>query len=74
MPDWIARIARTILQIGAAGGFTALITEGAKLVPQQYAPMILAVTVILVTFCQNLIEQATGKAILKPSDADVAKA
>lgn len=74
MPDWLARIIRTALQIGAAGGFTALITEWAKLVPPQYAPMILAATVILVSFCQNLIEQATGKALLKPADADVARA
>lgn len=74
MPDWLARIIRTALQIGAAGGFTAFITEGAKLVPAQFAPLILAASVILVSFCQNLIEQATGKAILKPSDADVAKA
>jgi hypothetical protein len=74
MPDYVARVLRTTLQIGAAGGFTAIITEGAKLVPPQYAPMVLAVSVILVSFCQNLIEQATGKAILKPSDADVAKA
>ncbi len=74
MPDYVARILRTILQIGAAGGFTAVITEGAKLVPSQYAPMILAGSVIVVSFCQNLIEQATGKSILKPSDADVAKA
>lgn len=69
MPDWFARIIRTILQIGAAGGFTALITEGSKLVDPKFAPMILAVSVILVSFCQNLIEQATGKAILKPANA-----
>jgi len=74
MPDYVARILRTILQIGAAGGFTAFITEGAKLAPPEYAPMILAASLILVSFCQNLIEQMTGKSILKPSDADVAKA
>lgn len=74
MPDWVARIIRTVLQIGAAGGFTAFITEGAKLAPPQYAPMILAASLILVSFCQNLIEQATGKSLLKPADADTAKA
>lgn len=74
MPDWAARIIRTALQIGAAGGFTAFITEGAKLAPPEYAPLILAASVILVSFCQNLIEQTTGRAILKPADADVAKA
>lgn len=74
MPDWLARIIRTALQIGAAGGFTALITEGSKLVDPQYAPLILAGTVIIVSFCQNLVEQATGHAILKPSNAQTEKA
>lgn len=74
MPDWLARIIRTTLQLGAAGAFTAIITEGAKLAPAMYAPMILAGSVIIVSFCQNIIEQATGKALLKPANAEVAKA
>lgn len=74
MPDWLARIIRTILQIGAAGGFTALITEWAKLIPPEYAPMVLAATVILVSFCQNLAEdKGVVPAFLKPADANTAK-
>lgn len=73
MPDYLARILRTILQLGAAGAFTAFITEAAKLAPPQYAAMILAGAVIVVNFCQNLIEQLSGKALLKPANAAVAK-
>ena len=74
MPDWLARIIRTALQIGAAGGFTALITEWAKLVPPQYAPMILAGSLILVSFSQNLLEdKGVVPALLKPTNANTAK-
>ena len=74
MPDWLARILRTVLQLGAAGAFTAVITEGSKLVDPKYAPLILTVSALIVTACQNAIEQATGRSILKPADADMAKA
>ncbi len=78
MPDWLARIVRTVLQLLAGGAFAALFTQIAKDVPPAYGPYIIIITTLITTFAvtvvQNSVEQATGKAILKPANADVAKA
>ena len=73
MPDWVARIIRTVLQLIAGGAFAELFLQVSKDVPANVAPYVILISVLLVTICQNLIEQTTGKAILKPANADVAK-
>jgi hypothetical protein len=72
MPDYVARILRTMAQLLAAGGFTALFEQVAKDVPASYTPYVLLVSMLLVTIAQNVLEQATGKEFLKPASADTA--
>ncbi len=74
MPDWVARIIRTVLQLIAGGAFAELFLQISHDVPDSYRPYVVLISTLLVTICQNIIEQTTGKAILKPADADVAKA
>lgn len=74
MPDWVARILRTIIQLIAGGAFAALFMQIAHDVPENYAPYVALISALIVNIAQNVTEQATGKAILKPSNADVAKA
>ena len=50
------RTLRTLLQLIAAGGFTALVTQISKDVPDSYAPYILLVSALIVTLAQNLLE------------------
>ena len=74
MPDWVARIIRTVLQLIAGGAFAELFMQISRDVPSSYTPYVILGSTLLVTIAQNFIEQTTGKAILKPADADVAKA
>jgi hypothetical protein len=70
MPDWLARVLRTALQLVAAGGLTALLGQLAKDVPVQYSAYILLGSVLLVTFCQNLLESlGLIPVLLKPPGA-----
>lgn len=70
MPDWLARITRTAIQLGAAGVLTAFLTQVSKDVPPFYTPYVLIGSTLLVTFCQNIAEQEGWiKPILKPADA-----
>ena len=71
MPDWAARILRTILQLIAGGAFTALFDQIVRDVPVTYAPYVALVFTLFVTIVQNLVEQSTGKALLKPANAQV---
>jgi hypothetical protein len=73
MPDWVARIIRTILQLIAGGAFAELFLQVAKDVPPEYTPYVIIISTLLVTICQNIIEQTTGKALLKPADAETAR-
>lgn len=73
MPDWLARIVRTVLQLIAGGAFAELFMQISHDVPAQYAPYVVLISTLIVTIAQNLVEQATGKAILKPANAEVAK-
>lgn len=69
MPDWVARVLRTLLQLLAAGAFTAFFSEVVKIIPPEYQPLAMAFFMLLVTFAQNWAEAATGKALLKPVGA-----
>lgn len=50
------RALRTLLQFVAAGGFTALLTQLSKDVPDSYAPYILILSAIVITLGQNWLE------------------
>ena len=50
------RTLRTLLQLIAAGGLTALVTQISKDVPDSYAPYILLVSALIVTLAQNWLE------------------
>jgi ABC-type uncharacterized transport system permease subunit len=70
MPDWLARVARTLLQMLAGGAFAALFNQIARDVAPQYQPYILLVSVLLVTLAQNAAETAgLIPTILKPAAA-----
>jgi hypothetical protein len=71
MPDWAARILRTLLQLIAGGALTALMEQVARDIPSQYMPYIILLNTLLVTIAQNFVEQKSGHAILKPTNADL---
>lgn len=67
MKDWVARIVRTLAQMIAGGGFTLLFDQFVKDIDLKWQPYVALGATLLVTFVQNLLEDATGKAILKPA-------
>jgi hypothetical protein len=72
MPDYLARILRTFIQLVAAGSFTALFQQIAKDVPASYTPYVLIVSTLVVTAAQNAAEQAKLiPTMLKPTDARI---
>ena len=52
----IRRGLRTLLQLLAAGGFTALFDQVAKDVPSSYAPYVLIVSALVIAIAQNWLE------------------
>lgn len=70
MPDWAARILRTLLQLIAGGALTALIEQVKLDIPAQYVPYLVLLNTLLVTIAQNFVEQKSGYAILKPTNSD----
>ena len=74
MPDSVARILRTLLQLLAGGAFTVIFDQIVRDVPSSYQPYLVAIFTLLVTTAQNAVEQKTGHAILKPSNQAVAQA
>lgn len=67
MKDWAARVLRTLLQMIAGGGLTVFFDQAIRDIDPRYAPYVALGATLLVTFCQNIVEDAWGKAILKPS-------
>lgn len=67
MNDSLARVTRTVLQLVAAGGLYALTQQIADDVPDRYAPYVLLAYTLIVTVSQNLVEQWTGKGLLRPN-------
>lgn len=59
------RVIRTFFQLVAGGGLTALINQVAKDIPTAYVPYLLIGSTLLVTLVQNVLEDQTGKSILK---------
>lgn len=72
MNDALARIIRTVLQLIAGGGLTALFLQLANDVPDKYAPYIVLLSTGLVALAQVAVEELTGKALLRNSSPDVA--
>lgn len=68
----LSRFLRTLLQLVAAGGLTAVIDALAGLAPNA-KPFVLAVSALLVTLAQNLLESA-GKVPTILEDAHARKA
>ena len=74
MPDWAARILRTVIQLIAGGAFAALFEQIARDVPSSYTPYVALIATLIVTVAQNAAEQAGAiPTILKPRDAKTEK-
>lgn len=71
MSDGLARIVRSILQLVAGGGLTALFMQLAKDVPDSYAPYIVLLASGLVAIAQIGVEELAGKALLRNASAPV---
>ena len=70
MPDWFARILRTLIQMLAGGAFTALFEQAAKDVPPNITPYVLIISTLIVAAAQNALEEAgLLKPLLKPADS-----
>lgn len=69
MSDAVRRPIRTLMQLIASGGLTALITQLSEDVPPSYAPYILIAFTVLISFCQNWMEDNVSQfpSILKSS-------
>lgn len=63
MNDGMRRIVRTLIQLVAGGGLTALFLQIAKDVPTSYAPYIVLVSTAIVTCAQIAVEGWKGKDI-----------
>lgn len=64
--DGVERTLRTLVQLVAAGGLTWLTEALANDLPPGSVPYMLGVYTVLVTLCQNAVEEWTGKGLLKP--------
>lgn len=74
MPDWVARILRTLVQMLAGGAFAALFEQVAHDVPPSYTPYVLIISTLIVAAAQNALEEAgLIKTFLKPADSRSAK-
>lgn len=66
MPDSLRRAIRTLLQLIASGGLTALVDSFAGGLSPESATLLLMINTVLVTFLQNYLEDNTSfPAILK---------
>lgn len=68
----LSRFLRTLLQLVAAGGLTAVVDAVADLAPNA-KPVVLAVSALVVTLAQNLLE-ASGRVPTILEDAHARKA
>jgi hypothetical protein len=59
------------LQLVAGGGLTALFMQIAKDVPNSYAPYLVLISAGLVAIAQILVEEMTGKALLRNASPPV---
>jgi hypothetical protein len=70
VPDWLARILRTIVQLVAGGTLMGLFLQWQHDADPGIAPYIALVATLLVTIAQNICEQMGWiPTLLKPSDA-----
>lgn len=69
MSDGVGRIVRSVLQLIAGGGLTALFLQLAEDVPESYAPYLVLLSTGLVAIAQILVEELTGTGFLRaPSE------
>lgn len=73
MNDSVARVLRTLAQLIAGGGLTLLFDQFAKDVPTRYAPYVVLGATLLVSVCQNLVEEWKGTGVLRQSSPPAAK-
>jgi hypothetical protein len=67
MNETTSRILRTLAQLIAGGLLTALFEQVASDVSSSYAPYVLIASTLLVTICQNIVEEMTGTRFLRAS-------
>lgn len=72
MTRTLSRFLRTLLQLVAAGGLTAVVAAVADLAPNA-KPVVLAISALAVTLAQNLLE-SSGKVPTILEDAHARKA
>lgn len=61
----MGRVFRSVLQLVAGGGLTALILQVAKDVPESYAPYLVLVSTGLVAIAQIGVEELSGTGLLR---------
>jgi hypothetical protein len=67
MNDSLARVVRTAVQLIAGGILTALTDQVVKDIDPVYVPYFVAGYSLLVTVCQNLVEEWKGRSVLRQS-------
>jgi hypothetical protein len=65
MSDGVGRIIRSVLQLIAGGGLTALFLQLAEDAPEAYAPYLVLLGAGLVAIAQILVEELTGTGLLR---------
>jgi hypothetical protein len=64
--DSMWRIIRSVVQLIAGGGLTALLYQVAKDLPEGYAPYITLLSTGLVVLAQNVVEAMTDSKLIGP--------
>lgn len=68
--DSLARVLRTLIQMIAAGAFTAIFDQVARDAPDSWRPYVAAIFMLLVVAAQNSLEQNEKiPTILKPANS-----
>jgi len=73
MSDSVARILRTIAQLIAGGALTVAYNAWVKDLDPQWAGFATILFTLLVTVCQNVVEEHVGQGILRPESPPAPK-
>ena len=71
MSDGLGRVVRSVLQLIAGGGLTALFLQIAEDVPESYAPYLVLLSTGLVAIAQILIEELSGTGLLRTGSGPI---
>ncbi len=71
MPDGLSRVLRTLVQLLAAGAFTALFEQLANDAPASYAPYVLIFSTLVISAAQNFYEKTTDTMLFRPATSNV---